>query len=396
MPEGDITGTHAVDIANPEGDNIGYIGGNLTDQGFDVNISHIDKGERGKGYYQDAIQQMADKYGSVKSDVDMAPAAEAAWQKVGAEKQADGSYVLKGGEVPSAIKEGQQPESNIPKYPGDEGVRPPAETGGGGGAEPSAPVQAQEAVAPPPVKAPRGRLTPAEQARARQAELATGKPPYKAPVAVNDSQPHVSTIANRFTKERAAAGEIGPVTPGQGYSTREMAERGLQMGPEQVNQHISDLMQNKGDPIEQAKAVRGEEARLSQRSRQLSAAAEGRPGSVEAKRAADEAFQHLTDFHNNAVAKVKERFHALGMSLQGELPVDLSTVNGLREKFLQDTGKAPPASAEPALRRTAERVASNGEDTAARQKLGQEIEKATRRSCRRRMKSETIFVRGWV
>lgn len=240
------------------------------------------------------------------------------------------------------------------------------------------PAQAQEAVAPEQQAA---IVTPAQQAIARQAELAAPrppKPPEPSPP-VNDSQPHVSAIANRFTKERAAAGEIGEVAPGQGYSTRTLAEQGLQMGPEQVNQHISDLMQNKGDPIEQAKAVRAEEARYSERSKALSRASEARPGDMQAKGAADAAFNDLTDFHKGPVAKVKERFHALGMSLQGELEVDLSTYNGLREKYLQDTGKPPPPRAEPLLRKTAERVKNaNGADAEARTKLGQEIDKATR------------------
>ena len=53
--------------------------------------------------------------------------------------------VTKGGEV-NAPQERQQPESRQPEYPGNGPPRAPAEAGGGGGVEPSAPVQAQEKV----------------------------------------------------------------------------------------------------------------------------------------------------------------------------------------------------------------------------------------------------------
>ncbi len=326
LPEGDVTGTHAVDITNPEGTNIGYIGGSVTPEGFEVNISHIDKGERGKGYYQDAIQQMADKYGQVKSDTDLAPAAETAWQKVGAEKQADSSYVLR--------KEAAPVEEAVPTTP--EAPAPPrvAEPPQGGGETPTLPI--------------------------------------------TDTEPHISAIANRYVTERAKAGEIGEIAPGQGYSTRDLATAGLQMPPETVAQHVSDLMQGKGNPIEQGKAVRAEEARLSQRSNQASRLAESNP-TVENRLAANAAFNDLTDFHKGPVAKLKTVFHATGVGLQGELPVDLSTFNGLREKWLKDTGEAPPASAEPLIKKTAREVAQAVEsENGARAKLSQEVEKATR------------------
>jgi hypothetical protein len=181
-------------------------------------------------------------------------------------------------------------------------------------------------------------------------------------------------------EERVAKGEIGEIAPGQGYSTPELVQRGLKMSPEEVNQHVSDLMQGGGDPIKQGMAVRAEEARLSQRSNELSKAADTNPLNVEAKLAADNAFKDLQDFHNGPIARLKQNWHAQGMGLQGEIPVDLSTFNGMREAWLKDTGKAPPPSVEPTLRRTAQKVATSvADENGAMSRLGQEIEKVTSR-----------------
>ncbi len=197
--------------------------------------------------------------------------------------------------------------------------------------------------------------------------------------AVSD-QPHVSTIANRFTEERTASGELGEIAPGQGYSAKEMAAQGLKMSPEEINQHVSDLMNGTGDPIAQGQAVRAEEARLSQRSNDLSRAASEDPSNIEKQTAADNAFKDVTDFHNGPVSRLKTVFHATGVGLQGELPVDLSTFNGLREKFLRDTGKPPTAEQEPQLKEMAEKVSNSvKEDNGAKQNLGQAIDKATAR-----------------
>ncbi len=269
------------------------------------------------------------------------------------------------GGIENATQEGQQQESSITEHPGvPQGSDLPAHgeevrqgqgerAGGSGSVEPAA----QEQVAPPT------------------------EPPTvtEAGAPISDDQ-HVSTIANRFTEERTKSGELGEIAPGQGYSTREMADAGLKMTPEQINQHVSDLMNGTGDPIEQGKAVRAEEARLSQRSNELSRAASADPTNTEARLAADNAFKDVTDFHNGPVAKLKTIFHATGVGLQGELPVDLSTFNGLREKFLRDTGKSPTPEQEPQLRTMAEKVTKSvAEDNGAKQNLGQAIDKATSR-----------------
>jgi len=53
-----------------------------------------------------------------------------------------------------------------------------------------------------------------------QRELSQAKEPP--PVTQGESEPWVSAIANRFTAERAARGEVGEVIPGEGYSKEEL------------------------------------------------------------------------------------------------------------------------------------------------------------------------------
>lgn len=203
-------------------------------------------------------------------------------------------------------------------------------------------------------------------------------PPETPPPSTSSTEPTVSAIANRFVTERAAKGEVAPISPGQGYSAQEMVHQGLKMGPEEINQHVSDLMQGKGDPVKQAQAVRANEARLSQISNQLSREYELDPTNMEKKLAADNAFKDLTDWHTGPVAKIKTIFHATGEGLQSEIPVDLSTFNGMREAWLKDTGKPPPPEVESTLRKAADRVAkSNGEADASVAKIGAEVQKAT-------------------
>jgi hypothetical protein len=70
----------------------------------------------------------------------------------------------------------------------------------------------------------------------------------------------------------------------------------------------------------------------------------------------------------------------MGMTLQGDVPVDLSNYNGLREEFFKNTGKLPPSQTEPVLRKLAKRVrdSSISHETAMK-KLGAEIDKQAAR-----------------
>lgn len=208
-------------------------------------------------------------------------------------------------------------------------------------------------------------------------------PPEPKPVeqqpTTTEADQWVSAIANRYTQERAARGEIGEVAPGQGYATTDLVNRGLAMKPEEINQHVSDLMHNTGDPLLQAAAVRAEEARLSERSSRLSRISEDNPADAQAKINADNAFNDLTDFHNGPVAKLKNNWHAQGMTLQGEVPVpDLGSFNGLREAWLRDVGTTPSPEVESKMRDTAKRVreAQAAENLALRN-VGEEAVKSS-------------------
>jgi N-acetyl-anhydromuramyl-L-alanine amidase AmpD len=204
---------------------------------------------------------------------------------------------------------------------------------------------------------------------------------------ISESEPWVSQIANRFTAERMASGELGPVAPGVGVTKEEMLARGLKMGPEEIAQHVSNVNNDVGgNPRDQAAAIRTEEARLSQVSHNASLASEAAPNNAQLRIDADNAFKDLTDFHNGPVAKLKNNWHAQGVSLQGEIPVDLSSYNGLRDAYLRDVGKPPPPSAEPAMRAAAKRVrAAADAESAAMRNLGAEIE---RQSARRRLPTD--------
>ena|SRR5215472_8785409 len=211
-----------------------------------------------------------------------------------------------------------------------------------------------------------------------QAELSQARTPP--PVTQGEAEPWVSKIANRFTQERMASGELGEVVPGQGASKEELMQRGLRMGPEEINQHVSNLMNNVGgDPVAQAAAIRAEEARLSQRSNAASRAWEADPSNPQLRQARDDAFNDLTDFHNGPVAKLKTDWSNRGKGLQGEMQVDLSTMNGMREAFLKEVGKPPPPGAEETMRKTAETVRNaNGAEQEAMRNLGIAIDGATR------------------
>ena len=223
--------------------------------------------------------------------------------------------------------------------------------------------------------------TPAEILTNVQTQMRSeaGAPPpvQPRPPLVGEAEPWVSKIANRFTLDRMVNGELGPVEPGVGVTKEEMLARGLRMGPEAINQHVSNVMNDVGgNPRDQAAAIRAEEARLTQVSRNASLASEADPTNQQLRIQADEAFKYLTDFHNGPVAKLKNNWHAQGMTLQGEIPVDLSTYNGLRDAYLRSVGETPPKSMEPVMRNTAKRVRDTSvAEATALKKLGAEIDR---------------------
>ena len=148
-------------------------------------------------------------------------------------------------------------------------------------------------------------------------------------------EPFVSRFANRYVSEDVKAGKIGEIAPGQGYSTHDLVQMGMGMTPEQVQASIRRVESGGLDPMIDAMAIRSEAARLSERSTRLSRVAERQPNNRKAKQAADAAFEAVTNFHNGPVAALKNAWHGVGMSMQGEHPVDLSTLNGWKETYMR-------------------------------------------------------------
>jgi hypothetical protein len=164
----------------------------------------------------------------------------------------------------------------------------------------------------------------------------------------------VSGIANKFVEPRVEAGQIGEIAPGQGFSTKDLIKTGENMHPETVAQHVSDIMNGKTGSPEQAAAIRFKEAQLSERAAQASKIAAANPGNAEMQVQEAQAIQDVTDFHNGPVAKLKTSFHAQGMAMQREHPIDLTTYNGQLENWLRNSdGKSAPDNVKPILKQSA-------------------------------------------
>ena len=201
--------------------------------------------------------------------------------------------------------------------------------------------------------------------------------------AVSD-QPHVSSIANRFVDERAVRGEIGDVRPGESVPTADLVAKGQGMAPGRVDEAVSRMMQGGDIPTDDASAIRAEEARLSKRSGDLSRVARENPTDLEAQIAADNAHKDLTDFHNGPVAVLKRNWHLQGKVMQGEIPIDLSTLNGQREAWFKDGGKVdenskPPPAVDKRLQKSADKLdQAVKEEQASGARAGEVIDRATR------------------
>ena len=190
----------------------------------------------------------------------------------------------------------------------------------------------------------------------------------------------VNGVANRYVAERVAGGELPPTDPNIGVTTEELLARGAKMGPDEINKHVSDLMEGKvNNPRDMAAAVRAKERELTQRSRQLGILSEENPGDAQAKLEAGNALAKLHDFHSEGgpIKKMKEIFNHIGVGLQGDLQYDLSSENGLKEKFFQESkGKKAPPQADPAIKETAARVRrAYSEDYQAKKRVSAEVDK---------------------
>src|SRR5215471_5719008 len=214
-----------------------------------------------------------------------------------------------------------------------------------------------------------------------RAQLELAQPTEQAlPATLSEAEPINSAIANRYTAERMASGELGQVDPSQGKSTEELMQQGLKMNPTQRDGLIDNLMKGKGGNLDQqAAAIRSKEAILSEQSKAASRAATADPANVQLQAQAKAALDAVTDFHNGPVKKLRQTWSDTGRGLQQEIPLDYTTINGLKEAYLKGNGKEVPPALEPKLKQMADRVSKSVDaERQALNGLGQEIQKRTR------------------
>jgi hypothetical protein len=208
------------------------------------------------------------------------------------------------------------------------------------------------------VQLPESTKLPSEQTQRTAAEEPRSEEPKEVltePIHETDS--YLSQFANRLMDKRIASGEIGEIAPGHGFSTEELVKRGEKMGPEQIAQHVSDVMQGRvrSDSVDQAIAIRTREAQLSAEANRLSRINEDNP-TPENERAYREAKDAADVFRNGPVRIVKQNWAQTGKAMQGEIPIDVGSVNGLRDAWLQDVGKEPSPRVEEKMKELAKSV----------------------------------------
>jgi hypothetical protein len=118
---------------------------------------------------------------------------------------------------------------------------------------------------------------------------------------------------------------------------------------------------------------------LSEQSRAASRAVAADPANQQLQAQAKAASDAVTAFHNGPVKKFKRIWSDSGRVLQGEIALDYTTFNGMKEAYLKSNDKEAPASLEPKLKRMAEVVSKTADaERVAMNNLGKEIGKRTR------------------
>jgi hypothetical protein len=253
---------------------------------------------------------------------------------------------------------------------------------------------------PPPVEAPSvtqedvaRRTYELGQARAKSGQPGTAADDYAQaqkelsqatgpiiPGTMSEAEPINSAIANRYTAERMATGELGQIDPSQGKSTEDLVNQGLKMSPTQREGLIDNFTKSKGGDLDQqGAAIRSKEAILSEQSRAASRAASAEPTNPQLQAQAKAAADAVTAFHNGPIKKFKQVWSNAGRGLQREIPLDYTTFNGMKEAYLKGNNQEAPPNLEPKLKRMAEVVSKNTDaERVAMNNLGKEIERQTR------------------
>jgi hypothetical protein len=221
--------------------------------------------------------------------------------------------------------------------------------------------------------------TAADDYARAQAELNRTTEPVL-PGTMSEAEPITSAIANRYVQERVATGELGQIDPSQGKSTEDMVQQGLQMSPTQRDALIDNFVKGKGGDLDQqGAAIRSKEALLSEQARAASRAADAEPTNPQLQAQAKAAADAVTAFHNGPIKKFKQVWSDSGRVLQREIPLDYTTLNGMKEAYLKGNNKEAPADLEPRLKRMADVVSKTTDaERVAMNNFGKEIENQTR------------------
>jgi N-acetyl-anhydromuramyl-L-alanine amidase AmpD len=320
--------------------------------------------------------QAKDRYGNVIGESTVTKGRSSARTTVGEMLDAGGDSAVLAQE---ALNNGWSRDDPMPK-PGEQ---PPPVTGPKGGAVRGAEPETMATGQPQPVPSvtqPRQPVT--QEAVARRAyelyeeRTKSGQPGTAAddyaqaqkelsqateppPATVSEAEPINSAIANRYTAERMARGELGQIDPSEGKSTEEMVQQGLQMSRDQRDGLIKNFMKGTGGDLDQqGAAIRAREAILSEQARSASRAADADPTNPQLQAQAKAASNAVTAFHNGPIKKFKKVWSDSGRVLQREIPLDYTTFNGMKEAYLKGKGKgneAPP-ELEPKLKQMADQV----------------------------------------
>ena len=202
------------------------------------------------------------------------------------------------------------------------------------------------------------------------------------PATVSEAEPINSAIANRYVQERMATGELGQIDPSQGQSTENMVQQGMQMSRDQREGLIKNFMKGQGGDLDQqGAAIRAREAILSEQARAASRAVDADPTNLNLQAQEKAASNAVTAFHNGPVKKFKRVWSDSGRVLQQSIPLDFTTLNGMKEAYVKGRGNGNEASPEiePKLKRMADAVNKTANrEQAAMNNLGKEIGNKTR------------------
>lgn len=195
-------------------------------------------------------------------------------------------------------------------------------------------------------------------------------PPETAkPTATGGSGKDVTGIAQRVREKVAAAGQETLAPTGQGISAPDSVERGEQLLKTDPSSAEKAMFQFEQDPNKavSADAMAVGRAKL----RQLAQVAR----SLEAKGGPEyeAAFKARSDWAAR-MKKMQTEWHKSGMAQQGEQDIDTGTFTGLREAYMDATGKDFTPEQKGTAKKVAARVSKQaGEVTEGKDKLANEL-----------------------